>query len=377
MQEKIELNELQNFLDKKGDLIPVIKKNPKTFLGITKQPHYENVLSNILAFYFNVTEEHGLDDLFISVFQKLITKKLRDKTIDLNRDFSVKTEYKTLKGGRIDLLLKNDEQAIIIENKVYHHLKNNDLDDYFNTINLKDDTKKVVVVLSLKPEPDLYNRQFTNIEHFVNITHFEFLKSVTKRLQDHITDKNKYFYFLEDLYQNIKNLSNKNMETEELQFYFDNQKQINKAKELYFGTREYLESEVENAGLSIENLSKYNPKHIAQRGCYYVCPENKNLMFTIIFDQLLSSEKRLLLIVELQNELIHNKNQYKSIEFDKEEKVLLTNHFYNDKKNLAHFAVKEFKTEEVDIINLSSFIQKELGKDKPIRMIYEKVRNLI
>jgi len=374
-----ELNKLEQFLQTTD--IPIIKKNPKTFLSIAKQPHYENVLSNILAFYFNVNEEHGLKDLFIDTFQKLITKKLTSKIINLNRNFNVETEYHTDDDGRIDILLTNNEQAIIIENKVYHHLKNNDLDDYFNTIKLENnnqsDDKKVVVVLSLKPEPDLYNREFNNIKHFVNITHFEFLENVMKNLTNYLVNKNKYYYFLEDLYQNIKNLSNKNMEKEELQFYFDNQNQINSAKELFFGTRTYLQTEVKNAGLSIKNLNKYNPKHIKKRGCYYVYPNNKNLMFTIIFGQLLSSEKRLLLIVELQNELTKNKDQYKSIEFNEEERKLLTDNFYTDNKNWAHFAIKEFKLEEIDMSNLSEFIQTELELNKPIRQVYEKIKNII
>ncbi len=58
--ENSNLDELQKFLNEKGNSIPIIKKNSKTFLGIAKQPHYENVLSNILAFYFDITEEHGL-----------------------------------------------------------------------------------------------------------------------------------------------------------------------------------------------------------------------------------------------------------------------------------------------------------------------------
>ena len=48
----IDLNKLQHFINQND--IPIIKGKPKTFLGIAKQPHYENVLSNIYAFYFDV-----------------------------------------------------------------------------------------------------------------------------------------------------------------------------------------------------------------------------------------------------------------------------------------------------------------------------------
>ena len=50
------LSTLQEFLYQ--EKIPKIKKRPKTFLGIAKQPHYENVLSNIYAFFFDIKEEH-------------------------------------------------------------------------------------------------------------------------------------------------------------------------------------------------------------------------------------------------------------------------------------------------------------------------------
>lgn len=367
------LNKLVYFL--KTAEIPIIKKNPKTFLGIAKQPHYENVLSNILAFYFDVNDEHGFENLFINSLQEIIKQKT-NKTINLNTSFDIITEYTTDNGGRIDLLLQSKEQAIIIENKVYHHLKDNDLDDYFNTIKLRDDNK-VIIVLSLKPEPLLHSREFNNIKHFVNITHFEFLSSVIKNLPNYATDKNKYFYFLEDLYQNIKNLSNKNMKPEELQFYFNNQDKINKAKELYFGTRNYIKTAVENAGYSIKGFNKYNPKNIEEKACYYVCPSNKDLMIMVKFDTLLNSEKKLSLIVKLQNELTQNKENYNSIKFSENEATLLVKAFYNDTKNWAHFAIKEFMIEEIDLPNLSDFIQKELSLDKPIRQIYKKVKNII
>ena len=46
--------------------IPEIKTKPKTFQGIAQQPHFENVISNIYGFFFNVEEEHDLKDLFIN-----------------------------------------------------------------------------------------------------------------------------------------------------------------------------------------------------------------------------------------------------------------------------------------------------------------------
>jgi len=149
--------ELQTFLD--NHEIPKIKKKPKTFLGIAKQPHYENVLSNIYAFYFNVNEEHGFGDLFLkSLVECIEGSELKDRNFKDFTDFDIETEYYTEgigltgKKGYIDLLLYNNKQAIIIENKVNHHF-DNDLDDYWNSIRLDEEgpVSKIGILLSLKP----------------------------------------------------------------------------------------------------------------------------------------------------------------------------------------------------------------------------------
>lgn len=57
MIDQLNLEHLETFL--KNHDIPEIKENPLTFLDIAKQPHYENVLSNIYAFYFEPNQEHG------------------------------------------------------------------------------------------------------------------------------------------------------------------------------------------------------------------------------------------------------------------------------------------------------------------------------
>ena len=78
--EKVDLLQLQSFLNQNE--IPIIKSKPKTFLGIAKQPHYENVLSNIYAFYFDVNEVHQFKDLFIKSLLELINRSIlvKEKT---------------------------------------------------------------------------------------------------------------------------------------------------------------------------------------------------------------------------------------------------------------------------------------------------------
>ena len=169
--------QLQTFLNRSD--IPIAKEKPKTYLSIAKQPHYENVLSNIYAFYFDTNGEHNLGNLFIQSLLGLISgsnivKGDSKKVLEEFCDFDCDTEYSTDKNGRIDLLLSNDKNAIIIENKVYHHL-NNDLSDYWNSIKLNENNK-IGLVMSLHPISDIQHK------HFVNITHLDFLNAVMTSL---------------------------------------------------------------------------------------------------------------------------------------------------------------------------------------------------
>lgn len=91
----------------------------KTYMEVSGYPHYENVCSNILAFYFNPNEEHKLNGLTLHSLIKVIKSKNID--IELNDNINtinVQREYTTLKGNRIDLVIQNDDFLIGIENKL-------------------------------------------------------------------------------------------------------------------------------------------------------------------------------------------------------------------------------------------------------------------
>lgn len=181
------LTTLQSFLNQND--IPTIKGKPKTFLGIAKQPHYENVLSNIYAFYFDTNEVHKLKDLFIKSLLELINATALAKegvVFESFLNFEIITEYGTKNQKRIDVLLQNNEQAIIIENKVYHEL-NNDLEEYYNEIKVTD---KIGIVLSLQPISDIKHK------YFINITHTQLVNKVLQNLGNYMLHANdKYIVF--------------------------------------------------------------------------------------------------------------------------------------------------------------------------------------
>lgn len=369
---KIELNILQSFLNQND--IPIIKGKPKTFLGIAKQPHYENVMSNIYAFYFDINGVHKLKDLFIKSLLELINASSLTKESNVFESFlnyEIITEYGTINQKRIDILLQNNEQAIIIENKVYHEL-NNDLDEYYNEIKV---ATKMGIVLSLHPISDIKHQRF------INITHLQLVNQILQNLGNYILDANdKYIVFLKDFCQNITNLSHPVMEKEAIQFYYKNQEEINQLVKFKSKLREHILSQVVTAGNRLNGVSKYEPRinsHNDKRLVYYVSNKHKDLMITVVYENLLTEKKEMHIAVEMVGTLLKDRNIYNQIEFTEEEqRFAFSEHFRTTNESWSHFAVAHYHPTDAEVSNLSQFIIDKLNEDH-LLSIFNKLNNFI
>ncbi len=372
------IHELTNFL--KENNIPAIEKKETTFLEIARQPHYENVISNIYAFFLNPYEKHKLDELFISSLLHLIEKKVRinhlQKQISFSNDFEIEREKGTEGRKRIDLLITDNENVIIIESKIYHEL-NNPLGTYWNSKRLPkvSDEKKIGIILTLW-------QQNSNNKNYINITHIEWLNEIFKRISDYEKEASpKFIVFLKDLYQNIKNLTNK-MKEKEIEFYKNNVSKVNKAVDLKFAIRNHIINEVERAcglldkKLSLDKISrhKYNQKRLR----YYRSKKDKNLVITVVFEKLLNEKGELYIIVELQHKSIKTiQKKYDEITKDLEETqtLKLNNTFEKTNKNYAHFAhISDCKPNAKEIENLSLYIVQKI-KNNNILQIFNRLED--
>lgn len=100
-------NSYDNLLDEATELYKRIPIKKKTFMDVSGYPHYENVSSNILAFYFDPLEEHGFNALVINSFIKVLIKRgLNIQLVEDMEKININREYITEKGNRIDLVLK-------------------------------------------------------------------------------------------------------------------------------------------------------------------------------------------------------------------------------------------------------------------------------
>ena len=112
------------------DLPEQASKNLYDILGVRNK---ESINSRILAYFFDVNETHGLKSIFFDSIKSIIENKeyANSDFLELfNSDFQVNTEDTTAYAEiqtkkRIDIsLLGASKWGIIIENKLYHKLKN-------------------------------------------------------------------------------------------------------------------------------------------------------------------------------------------------------------------------------------------------------------
>lgn len=160
----METTRLENFeelLDKFKKL-PDRVERPPTFMEIAGYPHYENVCSNILAFFMDPEEPHGLGTLVLDALMSVGNSAEADKVIGGN--VSVEREVNTDK-GRIDVLITSDDHAIVIENKI-HAGVSNPFDDYSAYLDrIADGREKHKFILTLDPTNEGKDWDFENLTH--------------------------------------------------------------------------------------------------------------------------------------------------------------------------------------------------------------------
>jgi|TARA_R110000744_G_scaffold137352_1_gene247862 hypothetical protein len=189
----------------------------ESIFDVAGYPHYENVSSNILAFYLNPNNEHGLGNLLFSSLMNLAGGiEIQQENVQVSREVSTKNN------GRLDIVIETDNQIIGIENKIYHHL-NNDLNDYSRSIdewakpNNLDTTK---IILSIRNEGDSSG--------FINVTYENYCQKIKENLGNYVTTSSqKWVLYLIDFMSTIEKLSGGNMEIDDNdQFFIENEERV-------------------------------------------------------------------------------------------------------------------------------------------------------
>jgi hypothetical protein len=175
-----EATRLQNFEELLDEFrqLPGGVERPRTFMEIAGYPHYENACSNILAFFMDPEEPHGLGTLVLDALMSVGDNNEAYEVVGGN--VSVEREVNTEK-GRIDILITSDDHVILIENKIYAGVSN-PLDDYSSYLDqIANDHDKHKFILTLYPTSAGSNWSFTNL------THSKFVEQIRSMLGHYVT----------------------------------------------------------------------------------------------------------------------------------------------------------------------------------------------
>ena len=244
MDTQLSLDKLSEILRKSANI--EIKSRVKTFFEVSGFPHYENVISNILAFFFDTKEEHGLKDLWLKSLLDCYNKKA-GTSFQPSEVEEIEREHSTDEQKRLDIIISLDDTVIAIENKIYA-TPNNPFNIYHREmLNYCDNEKQIVeILLSLNKEENQHTKYNTT---FYNITYKDLIGLVKQNLGNYIIDANeKWLLFMKEILNNIENLGGTyNMNIEWQKFLKNNENSIQKFFENY-------QNDINNKKIWIKNL---------------------------------------------------------------------------------------------------------------------------
>ncbi len=191
-------------LDAFRQQVPKRSERPQTVMEISGYPHYENVCSNILAFFFDPGKPHGLGTLFLDSLARI--GGIEDQGASLGGDVEIHREVHTGGGNFIDILIKTGSYAIVIENKIFAGADYNPLDDYAKHISTLDQPNKCKFLLTLKPIAEDIENQIEK-HGFLNITYCKLISKIRGRLGHYVAGADtRYLTFVLDFLNTLDNL---------------------------------------------------------------------------------------------------------------------------------------------------------------------------
>lgn len=245
---------------KKINLMP---KRKETFMSISGYPHYENVVSNILKFFFE-DNEHSMKNLWVRSLLEAVpffsNVDFQDVVVE-----EVYREYITAKQKRIDLVVVCDRYIIAIENKIYANLTN-DLQDYADAISklnqgFGNGKIEVNVVLSLNTVD--ISKNLPNVQNLCNITYDMLFSKIKENIGVYMLDANNdWLIKMQDFIYTIEGLKGGAfMDKKFAEFLYANRNDISKmldAMDAYFKSIKGETKGLKDALLADEGYKNFN-----------------------------------------------------------------------------------------------------------------------
>lgn len=327
------------------------------FLEISGTAHLENVNSRIYAYFLDQNANSKTAEIFLSALKKLILEKT-EKHIPLG-NYSCTTEVYTGE-GRIDIVLRDDENqaAILIENKIYHHLNNNLL-DYWNHFKYPPENKVgILLTLNINPvKQDLSN-------YFINITHVEWIEAIKEiGLPSGLSLKN--CVYLNDFFDTIERLTQNQSMTKEAEFYFNHTTQMLKAKETIVAAERFLIDQMFELGKKLD-LNVYPNSYTGNFKNFWDEKNRRDTYYTVWLDDLLKGKKSVYIIIELFREDVKKADALRALMQDDDHYKAMKKDGHSWTSGL-HFAYMKYELSMEEIRTLAETLFKKIETDfKPV-----------
>jgi PD-(D/E)XK nuclease superfamily len=232
-----------------NNLPKAVNREP-TFMEIAGYPHFENVCSNILAFYLQPINEHGFGTLFLDVLATLVNAEIE---ID-GQGIDVRREEITGNGKRIDLVIESDNHIFGIENKIFAGLYS-PFEEYSKHLESLSNGHQVFKILlslrSVKPSPQLCG--------FYPISYEVFFQRVLANIGScFLTAHEPHTTFLRDFIQTLQNLQEvTTMDRQRLEYFQKNQQHISTLLNEVDGLRKDMRKKVNQLkeSVTVENIT--------------------------------------------------------------------------------------------------------------------------
>lgn len=227
--------ELEKLLKEAGNYIRPAKE--RTLFSLGGRGHYENPVSDLLAFFMNPTAEHGLGTVFLSAFLKCLPGD-EFQNLPLDRVW-ISREEGTDNRKRIDLVLRGTGWMMLIENKIYHWQANPFLAYKEHFTKLNGGFEPLMVVLS--PDGKASEKEW------LGASYEDYCKNLKEGLGDALFDRgySKWVVLARELILHLENeLYTAPMEDNAIEFVETHWEEVNQVQNLAADYRAFLHEEL-------------------------------------------------------------------------------------------------------------------------------------
>jgi hypothetical protein len=202
----VDLSELKTLLAHLKSL-PQPNKAELNLFSIGARGHYENPISDLLAFFIDPDAGHDLSTLVLEAFMECLPG-----TYDVALSSQPSREVMTATGSRIDILLESEEWVLALENKIWHQ-QNNPFADYREHLKLKHPNKSHLLVV-LSPEG-------TAPSGWSGVSYRQFLAVLSPKLGMAYVESplNKWLILLREFMLHLESLMGKNVVASETEAF--------------------------------------------------------------------------------------------------------------------------------------------------------------